>query len=327
MKQTNWTDTPPRLAILSDLHLDSDVAGRGTCRRCGDLLSVTRQGEVARCRCGRSSVTAGDQYGFRADGDIRAVANHLPWGQMARAAGVDMVLVTGDVCSGAAAVEWVAREFHGLPVVLLAGNREFYGGDRTQRLAELRRAAAATDNVAFLECDVSLLDIRGWSVRILGATLWTDFALLECEGISVRDALDHEERRNLLRHRDPLQRMTVDGKPFTAECMRQVHLDTRAWLEQELARPFEGITVVATHHAPVPENAAVQFNGTPTNAAFYSDLSSLISTYRPSLVTWGHTHAPDIDVTRDGTRFLSRQRGYTWEADPLFGPAIVDLEV
>jgi hypothetical protein len=68
------------------------------------------------------------------------------------------------------------------------------------------------------------------------------------------------------------------------------HQADLAWLNAELARPFDGQTVVVTHHAPI---APVPF--TDLSAAYGSDLSQMILHHQPALWLYDHTHMPQAD--------------------------------
>lgn len=70
----------------------------------------------------------------------------------------DIVVLAGGICPGTAAVRWALRPstFAGKSVVLVPGNHEFYGSDRTRLLRELREAAAGT-NVHMLDRDEVIL--------------------------------------------------------------------------------------------------------------------------------------------------------------------------
>ena len=87
----------------------------------------------------------------------------------------DAVVLAGDIHSpGRKAVHWAQREstFGGKPVVLVAGNHEFYGCEMNTELAEMREAAEGS-NVHLLERGSIVID----GVRFLGCMLWTDFQL------------------------------------------------------------------------------------------------------------------------------------------------------
>lgn len=93
----------------------------------------------------------------------------------------------------------------------------------------------------------------------------------------------------------------------------------------ELAYPFDGPTVVVTHHAPSfkclePRYQAMQ--GNHVNAAFASSLEHLMG---PGVPLWIHGHVHNsVDMDIKGTRILCNPRGYAGvELNPDFDPAFV----
>lgn len=88
----------------------------------------------------------------------------------------DVILLTGDIQPGTAGLIWARKSFGDKPIVYVAGNHEFFEPEQEwdRTLDELRQAARVHD-VHFLEND--WVEIAG--VRILGCTLWTDFAFFD----------------------------------------------------------------------------------------------------------------------------------------------------
>ena len=82
----------------------------------------------------------------------------------------DVVVLAGDICVGAAGIEWAARQFPDVPVIYVPGNHEYYGFDIGSADEWCSTAPA---NIHVLSNNVLELD----GVRFLGATLWTDFKL------------------------------------------------------------------------------------------------------------------------------------------------------
>jgi Icc-related predicted phosphoesterase len=99
-----------------------------------------------------------------------------------------------------------------------------------------------------------------------------------------------------------------DGQFFTASDALCEHEKSRAWLASELAQPYEGKTVVITHHAPHPLSVHPRYAGDPLNAAFVSDLSELLE-QRPDLWLHGHVH-DSFDYKAGGCRVVANPRGY-----------------
>ncbi|HEX7580609.1 MAG TPA: metallophosphoesterase, partial [Thermoanaerobaculia bacterium] len=112
-------------------------------------------------------------------------------------------------------------------------------------------------------------------------------------------------------------RIALDnGSRFLPADARRLHAASLSWLEEALAQPFDGTTVVVTHHAPSPQSVAPHFTGDPLSPSFASDLTGLIERTRPALWIHGHTHHP-VDYQVGATRVLSNQWGYPKESLPM----------
>ncbi len=224
----------------------------------------------------------------------------------------DVVILAGDTHVGCEGVAWAAGAFGDHPVVYVPGNHEFYGHALPKHVHDMRRAARGT-NVHVL--DRGVLDLDG--VRILGCTLWTDFALDGHPRLarSLADEMlwDYREISVLPTGRD-LQ---------PADTARRHH-QARRWLETEMAAA-SGPTVVVTHHAPSRQSVSPEADDQPYAPAYASDLDDLIATGGPSLWIHGHTHLPR-DYRLGATRVVSNPRGYPGQSRKAFDPGLV-LEV
>jgi hypothetical protein len=216
-------------------------------------------------------------------------------------------VLAGDVSNGVRGIEMFGN--WPTPVLYVAGNHEFYHRDIERTRADLRRAAQGTSAV-FLDDDVADLSrFTAWyeprrdavqRVGFLGATLWTDYRLERNR--TQLQAMENAERRlndhRLIRHGDG---------PFTAAQALEKHLRSRTWLEQQLARPFDGTTVVITHHGVHRLSVHPRYAGDLTNAAFVSDLGDLL----PAASLWMHGHVHDsFDYVVAGCRVVANPLGY-----------------
>ena len=171
-------------------------------------------------------------------------------------------------------------------------------------LQRLRQLCAGT-RVQVLDRD----EVHIGRVRILGATLWTDF-LLDGEGEG-RAAAVHTALRLI---RD-FQRIHVDEAQTNYSRLRTARFRSRAMRHgwpHKLAQPHEGPTVVITHHAPSPRSIHPRFAGSPLNACFVSDAQYLLDGERAQLWVHGHTH-DSFDYVVNGTRVVCNPRGYARE--------------
>lgn len=258
----------------------------------------------------------------------------------------DAVILAGDIhAPGHRAVHWARRESvfgSDKPIILVPGNHEFYGASLNTELQEMRKAAQGS-NVHVLSRDELVLDDpAGGRVRILGCTLWTDFLLpIGSDGQRVEDvelALASANRRLSDYRRIEVEfHKTPAGDPMhfkrhkrllTAEDTLAMHWVDRSWLARSLATPFEGTTVVVTHHAPSPGSAHPEHGGDQLTPSFVSDLPGDLFLHPFAEVLWvhGHTHA-SANYLRKTTRVLSNPRGYPVRPgvfeNPDFDPRLI----
>lgn len=225
---------------------------------------------------------------------------HLSVSDMERpAADADVVVLAGDVARPRDAVAWALG--FGRPVVYVPGNHEFYGASLDATVAELK---ALTRGSAVHVLDDDELVLGG--VRFLGSTLWTDM-LLYGSGAEGEAAVAAGQR--MMRDFARIRASAAGDALFTPADAQARHARHRAWLEQRLATPHAGPTVVVTHHAPSPRSIAARFAGSPLNACFVSDAEALLGAERVQLWVHGHTH-DSFDYTLHGTRVVCNPRGY-----------------
>jgi predicted phosphohydrolase len=236
---------------------------------------------------------------------------------------VDLLILAGDIGRGnpseyTSATRYAeqAAEYLGVSAILVPGNHEYYGADFDKMRQML--IGASTDRVRVLDRGTVVSD--DGSVRILGATLWTDYALNGSQETSMEIA-----RHKISDHRVITR---SGGGAFKPEDALREHRKSREWLLQQIKSPFEGQTIVVTHHVPHPSARNLSFgDADPLAPTFVSDCSDLISIgSRRGVSAWiyGHHHMnQDIEVS--GMALLSRQLGYPRERIDWAGPGILDL--
>jgi len=231
--------------------------------------------------------------------------------------GADAIILAGDIARPAQAVAWALPLAK--PVLYVPGNHESYGSSIEGAVAELKRLCAGT-HIRVLDRDVAVIG----GVRFLGATLWTDFMLF---GGGQRAAAMQEA---VLRMRDftRIGRDGAPGTPFTPDDASALFQAHAAWLENALAEPHAGPTVVITHHAPSGRSIHPRFADSLLNACFVSDAERLVDASRAQLWIHGHTH-DSFDYRVNGTRVICNPRGYARDGineNPLFDAnLIVDI--
>lgn len=236
---------------------------------------------------------------------------------------VDLLLLAGDIAKGGRSVEAAASlgEVLRIPVCLVAGNHEFYDGRHPKVLAQMRAAAQAR-RIHFLENDCVVLGTEsGHLCRILGATLWTDWQLRGNAEAAAEKARRHMNDFRYIR--------TGDGSSyqrFLPDHARFLHAESVRFLTAELGRPFDGRTIVLTHHAPSATSLPPGQTADPLDAAFASPLDHMLAGEgAPDLWIHGHTHHPaDWCAGGGSTRVVSNPRGYAGEC-PDFSWVIVEV--
>ena len=222
----------------------------------------------------------------------------------------DVIMLSGDIDTGTDGIEWAIMESkaHEKPIIYVAGNHEYYGHDYEPLLAEMRKMAAGTA-VNFLENDQVIID----GVRFLGCTFWTDY--LACDEYGQVETMEYINSA-LNDHR----KIRYGERLFLPSDALRLHQVSRRWLDETLAKPFVGPTVVVTHHGPSTVCQHKQFDLSPMSGAFWSNAENLVE--KADLWVFGHTHQGE-DSLVNGTRVVSNQRGYPGEGVFGFLPSFV----
>jgi predicted phosphodiesterase len=230
------------------------------------------------------------------------------------ATGADVLILAGDVARPAEAVAWASHA--GTPVLYVAGNHEFYGGSLPGTRARLAQLCGGT-SIRFLD-DAEVV-IGG--VRFLGTTLWSDFRL---DATETARAAARNAARAMIRDFTHIRRDDASEAAFAPEDSARLFDAHAAWLDDRLAAPHDGPTVVITHHAPSPRSIHPRFAGSPLNGCFVSDAARLLDG-RATLWIHGHTH-DSFDYVAGGTRVVCNPRGYVIDGvgeNPRFDPGLV----
>lgn len=178
------------------------------------------------------------------------------------------------------------------------GNHEFYG-QHYERIVEETRTQTDGTNIHFLDNDDLILD----GVRFLGGTLWTDFRVFG-QTRSVVAMMTCQQMINDFRH------ITIgpEKRRLRPEDTVTMHETTVSFLKSMLMEPFDGKTVIITHHAPSMESVAERFKHDILTPGFASDLTHLMG---PKVALWVHGHVHNSnDYVCNGTRVVCNPRGY-----------------
>ena len=295
-------DSALRLLILSDLHLEFRAPQPSyACEPCG-----VRYGQQAwpmkplvlfkPGRCGvcfqetnvASPVECGD-LGNDWNLDLPAADAY------------DVVILAGDIHTQGRAIAWATKTFQNKYIIYVIGNHEFYGAHISKMMMQLHEEAKAFPNVYLLDNSSAVIG----GVRFIGCTLWTDFKLhgdsMESVGRCMNDARECMPDFRVIRSGDT-------GKMLTPMDTVAMHQSSVAALRDELAKPFDGKTVVITHHMPSMRSVASRYIKDPVSAAFASSLDEIIALV-DGLWIHGHTH-DSFDYQIDRCRVICNPRGY-----------------
>lgn len=224
------------------------------------------------------------------------------------APGADLLVLAGDIARDSAALE-IFKDWP-VPVLYVAGNHEFYKRNHEKLRPQLLEQG--TGRVRYLEQDA--LEING--VRFLGCTLWTDYLLSGDQPGAMLEARNSLNDHKMIRY---------GNEPFTPSKALALHQASRRWLEEQLAIPYTGKTVVITHHCPSEKSVAEKYLGDPLNAAFASNLDYMVE--QADLWIHGHTHC-SFDYQLGKCRVVCNPRGYPLSGGGFENPGFLpDLVV
>ena len=239
----------------------------------------------------------------------------------------ELVLLAGDIHVKRRAPHWAATTFS-QPVALIQGNHESYGDSLDAAIAAQRKQAGDAAKgrphpIRALERETWTLNATdGTPVRIVAATLWTDFALFgEALRSEMMDAA--HQRMNDFRMIRIADERTREPRPLAPADLLRLHRESLAFIADALAKPFDGISIVMTHHAPSRRSVPEDFSSDPVSAAYASDLEPFIEQTQPQLWVHGHIHTSH-DYRIGKTRVVCNPRGYVpFALNPGFDPALV----
>lgn len=224
-----------------------------------------------------------------------------------RSSTFDLVILGGDIDVKARGVTW-ANEVFQCPVIYICGNQEFYGRHIDHTLRKMKEAALP--NVHVLENETFV-----WNqTRFLCATGWTDFSSSGNVVAATQTAWDWMNDFRVIRIDNNFRRL----RP--SDLISRNHASL-TWLSKALDEPFDGKTVVVTHHAPIPEGAGDKHEG-HLSAAYSNRWHELLD--KADLWIFGHTHRA-VDITLHGCRVVSNPKGYPGEQTGFDHGFVIDL--
>ena len=223
----------------------------------------------------------------------------------------DVIVLAGDIHSpGRLAPTWAKKAFSNKTVLFTPGNHEYYHGCIEEE-DHCMRVVAAEVGINILQCDSLILD----DVRFIGCTLWTDLELpVWCDETQSWEVDSILAQMKLLNSMNDFRLIWTRRGQFKPVDMLQLHLEHRQWLEKELAKPFNGKTIVITHHAPHSGSVPQRYQASWLSPGFASQLPSHLFD-KVNLWVHGHTH-DSFDYQIGSCRVVCNPRGYPRSKNP-----------
>jgi predicted phosphodiesterase len=213
--------------------------------------------------------------------------------QFAEYRGEDVLVLAGDIASGATNTRNVIKFFlgQGFPkVVYVPGNHEYYGTNIEDFNNKMFDWCYNTPNTYFLNPDHAVID----GVLFCGGTLWTNF-------------MDNRISQSLCGGMINDFRQIGNFKTRDAYDLYYKHLEH---IKQAYELRGNRKVVVVTHFLPARECIAPKWRGNGLlNDYFANDLGSMIADMENTTWLFGHTHDA-MDFELGNTRLVCNPHGY-----------------
>lgn len=222
-----------------------------------------------------------------------------------------VLILAGDICSVPEKTnlvfQYLSRRFK--HIIYVPGNHEYYKSSISEQNEKFKSLVSNFDNIIMPtdnQVGVSVID----GVRFIYSTLWTDpFA----EGFNPEEIEFYLADFRAIRD-------------FSLDDMAEIHFNNKRDLFAESAKPFDGKTVIVTHHMPSFSLCHPRFGNT-LNHGFASNCEHILHSGNVDLWCFGHTH--DFISTSIGkTQVRCNPTGYRGEWNRGFcGGSIFNFEV
>ena len=203
-------------------------------------------------------------------------------------------------------------------VVMVLGNHEFYGHEVFHIKRFWRKMTQAIDNLYVLDNDVAILD----DVRFIGGTLWTD--MNDNDYFTKAKAKEFMNDYFQIKIEDEDNHDFGFNRPLTPDDTVKFFQQTKFFIRECLLDPFEGETVVVTHHLPLYACIHPKYKDNQMNACYASNLQEIFRDFDFDLWFHGHTHETIYLKDIYGKDIWCNPRGYAPNAlNAKFDPELV----
>lgn len=219
----------------------------------------------------------------------------------------DYILLAGDIL-----VPGTMNRLIGLkldtPIFYVMGNHEFYRGSWDTTISYNERLYANTNIQIF---ENRMMIVSNSNIRIIGATLWTDFWVPTIVGKEY--------------HGNNCVKGMTDFAIITGVLLSKWedrHKKSLKFITNCLSTKHDGPTIVMTHHAPSFKSNHVAYKNSPISGGFCSDLDYLIEEHQPDYWIHGHCHE-SFDYKIGKTRVICNPMGYPNDLNSEFNKNFV----
>ena len=221
------------------------------------------------------------------------------------------LILAGDICTGLDAEGFIfamCKRFH--KVVYVLGNHEFYHKEYNKLRRQWNEYPGLPNNFILLDDHVAIIDDpyeTGKYARLVGGTLWTNFR--NGDYLAMHRARAGMNDFYCIKWKEKNDAGKYYKRKLMPEDTIRAHKQTLFFITETLREPFDGPTVVVSHHLPHPLCVDPVFKGNGLNSAYMSNLDDVIADNDIAVWCHGHTHA-NVDVEIHDTRILCNPRGY-----------------
>lgn len=211
----------------------------------------------------------------------------------------DVCIIAGDIAGRLSRMgrTWLEHQFRGMPILIVPGNHCFWKADLLEEVDKFKESLQV-DYIHILDGDAT--ELAG--TRFVGGVLWTDYQ------VSGNSAAAKDAHLRGMRDFKKFKIGGAGGKARPSDLEKE-HWRIRTAIDQTLAIPYPGPSVVVTHHAPHPLSLTAGEVTADLDGAYASDMTELITRRAPELWIHGHIHTPRDYVVGE-TRIVCNPRGY-----------------
>jgi len=213
----------------------------------------------------------------------------------------DYIILCGDIDNRTRGIYFISYLVElGYKVIYVPGNHEYE--DSNFDHVDSYYEAVDLKNFYYLNNKTEIFD----GFRIIGSTLWASADTLKTDPIDgpiFSESVDYFVRQKL---KFMIDFTSIHG--FSVDKMAEKFKENYEYILEECSKPFDGKTIVVTHHAPSFESCLSRYRGNTTNHAFASDMTCLIETNKIDYWLHGHMHNSSDYIIGD-TRIICNPRG------------------